>query len=129
MFLYLSWDDSIKTHPNNKPYDFIVDLPKTLRFLEKWEVALSDIKVKSSKKNSFYFVVDFCQESFLKGSQLPVLRRVDEKVSAFAVPYFLDITKNEIQSIRVSLVDQNLDFYQLSDIDCVLELREKNEST
>ena len=126
MFMYISWKDSLKTHPSNKPYNFIVDLPKTVRFRENWEVALTDIKVKSPKKASFYFLVDFCDESFLQGNRFPLLRRVDEKARYYPFPYFVDINKTEIQAIRVTILDENLNFYPLSDIDCTLKLRKKS---
>ena len=127
MYLYLSWKDSIETHPFNQANDFIVDLPKTLRLEGSWEVALTDVKIKSTKKASFYLLVDFCEENFLGGSQYPVLRRVDEKSTNYPFPYFVKTTKSELQSIRVSLLDQSLKPFQLSDIDCVLNLRRKNE--
>ena len=54
MFLYIGWQDSLEFHPFNRPNDFIVDLPKNLLLEGKWEVALTDIKVKSPNKSTFY---------------------------------------------------------------------------
>ena len=79
MFLYAGWQDSLEVHPFNRPNDFIIDLPKSLLLEGKWEVALTDIKVRSPKKYTFYLLADFWEESFLKGSQYPVLWRVDVK--------------------------------------------------
>ena len=127
MYLYLSWKDSIETHSFNKANDFITDLPKTLRLPGSWEVALTDIKIRSAKKVSFYLLVDFCEESILGGSQYPVLRRVDEKTVHYPFPYFVKTTKSELQSIRVTALDQGFKPFQLSDIDCVLKLRRRHE--
>ena len=129
MLLYLSWKDSIGTHPDNKPYDFIVDLPKTVRLEGFWEVALTDIKVKATKKTSFYLSIDFCEESIFKGSRYPVLRRVDDKIKQYAFPHFVRVNKSELQSIRVTLVEKNLNFFPASDIDCTLILRRRNENS
>ena len=126
MFLYVSWTDSLHIHRMNKPYNFIVDFPKTLHLEGQWEVALMDIIIKSSKKSSFYLLADFCEESLLKGSQRTILRRVDNKNSHYSFPYYGKITKLDIQSIRVIALDQNLDFFQLTDIECILHLRKVN---
>ena len=125
MYLYIGWRDSIGTHPNSRPYDFIVDLPKTLRLEDQWEVALTDIKVKSTKKVSFYVVVDFCEESILQGSQYQVLRRIDDKTIQYPVRYFVKIVKSKLQSIKISLLDQKLQFYEVSDFLCTLKLKKK----
>ena len=129
MFLYIGWQDSLEVHPFNRPNDFIVDLPKSLLLQGKWEVALTDIKVKAPKKSTFYVLADFCEESFLKGSQYPVLRRVDGKEAQYTLPYFVETNKSEVRSIRLSILDQNLKPYQLSDIECTLYLRKKYVDT
>ena len=123
MFLYLGWRDSIKTHRSNKPYNFIVDLPKTLLLEGEWEVALTDIKIKASKRVSFYILTDFCEESIVKGSQRSVLRRVDDKFGIYPLPYYVKVIKSEIQRVRVIVLDQNLDFFELTEINCTLHLR------
>ena len=115
MFLYIGWQDSLEVHPFNRPNDFIVDLPKSLLLQGKWEVALTDIKVRAQK--------------FLKGSQYPVLRRVDGKEAQYTLPYFVETNKSEVRSIRLSILDQNLKPYQLSDIECTLYLRKKYVDT
>ena len=125
MYLYIAWKDSLGTHPNNQPYDFIVDLPKTLRLEDQWEVSLTDIKVRSTKRASFYLVVDFCEERILGGSQYPVLRRIDDKSSQYTFPYFVKVVKAELQSLRFTLLDQNLKFYEVTDFVCTLKLKKK----
>ena len=125
MFLYVSWQDSLEIHPSNRPNNFIVDLPKSLLLEGKWEVALTDIKVKSPKKSTFYLLVDFCKESFLKGSQYPVLRRVDGKEAEYTLPYFVETNKSELRSFRLSIVDQKLNPFHLMEIECTLHLRKK----
>ena len=124
MFLYVGWQDSLEVHPFNRPNDFIVDLPKSLLLEGKWE-----IKVRSPKKSTFYVLANFCEESFLKGSQYPVLRRVDEKEAQYTLPYLIETNKYEVRSIRLSFLDQNLKPYQLSDIECTLYLRKKYVDT
>ena len=123
MFLYVGWQDSLEFHPFNRPNDFIVDLPKNLLLQGKWEVALMDIKVRSQKKSTFCVLADFCEESFLKG------RRVDGKEAQYTLPYFVKTNKAEVRSIRLSILDQNLKPYQLSDIECTLYLRKKYVDT
>ena len=88
-----------------------------------------DIKVRAPKKSTFYVLADFCEESFLKGSQYPVLRRVDGKEAQYTLPYFVETNKSEVRSIRLSILDQNLKPYQLSDIECTLYLRKKYVDT
>ena len=70
MFLYIGWQDSLEVHPFNRPNDFIVDLPKSFLLQGKWEVALTDIKVRAPKKSTFYVLADFCEE-FFKGKSVP----------------------------------------------------------
>ena len=124
--MFINWQDSSEFHPSNNPNNFIVDLPKSLLLEGKWEVALTDIKVKSSKKSTFYLLSDICEESFLKGSRYPVLRRVYSKEAEYNLPYYVDVNKSEVQSIRLILLDQNLNPLNLSDIECTLHLRKKN---
>ena len=123
MFLHVGWKDSIDLHPGNRPNDFIVDLPKTLHLEGEWQIALADIKVKTAKKSSFYLLADFCEESLLKGSLYPVLRRVDQKETHYPFPYFLQVTKAEVQSLKLTIVDQNLKPYEVNEFDCTLCLR------
>ena len=107
MFLYIGWQDSLEVHPFNRPNDFIVDLPKSLLLQGKWEVALTDIKVRAPKKSTFYVLAE----------------------AQYTLPYFVETNKSEVRSIRLSILDQNLKPYQLSDIECTLYLRKKYVDT
>ena len=70
------------------------------------------------------------RREFFKEKSVPcVLRRVDEKEAQYTLPYFVETNKSEVRSIRLSILDQNLKPYQLSDIDCTLYLRKNYVDT
>ena len=125
MFMHIKWNDSIDLHPSNKPNEFIVDLPKTLQLEDDWETALTDIKIKSANKSSFYLFTDFCEESCLKGTLYPVLHRVDQKETQYCFPYFVKVNKTELRSIKFTILDPNLKAYDLTDFQCTLYLRKR----
>ena len=49
--------------------------------------------------------------------------RVDQKETHYQFPYFLKLTKAEVQSLKLTNVDQNLKDYEVNEFDSLLCLR------
>jgi hypothetical protein len=75
--LYLSSKDSISLFPENKPTNFTVKLPETIINTGIWVCALVDITTDNPSADDFFLVcTDIVQETIVRTSQYPILRRV-----------------------------------------------------
>ena len=48
---------------------------------------------------------DICEDSYVFGALLPVLRRLDTKVDTLSHPNFIKVAKPEFSTIRIYLKD------------------------
>jgi len=79
-YLFRGSADSLHTHVNNKAGDFVVDLPRTYRLDGHWECALTEATFVCDLEqltDRLYFCSDVIEDSYVKGTALPVLRSVD----------------------------------------------------
>ena len=67
-FKFISSDDSFSFHPENKIYNFIVELPERLNPLGKREVGLCDFFQTESSPEVLYIFTDLCDYSYVKDS-------------------------------------------------------------
>ena len=92
LVMYLSSADSLNVHPANSNTDFIVDLPLNLQLCGQWELALLEL----NRKN-VYVYCDWCRESVIIGSLLPVLRKVNNEIQHILYIAMHPGTKNRIR--------------------------------
>ena len=125
--MFISSDDSKIFHTNNKYYDFIVELGRTYQFLDnspwrsknQWFVALQDINLQSNKKDDDLSLIDdiivscdFIVPSFVKGTELRILRQVtlneNAQLDTINHPYYMQVNRTHFSNIKITLLDKNL---------------------
>ena len=113
-YVHVSSEDS-KLFYDNKPYDFTVYLPETIKFRSRhWGVALAEIHYAlstTSGVNSIDIYSDICIGSIIHEKKSPILRSVtvqdlppDRHVilhKNFNPLFYMSISKNDIRQIRV----------------------------
>ena len=116
-YLYLSSSDSKDVHPNNTPVDFIVDLPQPLQLDRYWEIALLDIN-----RNNVIVYCDWCKESTINGSLLPVLRKMKKIITS---PHYVPVHPGYKARVHIYIKDHfqnNLSFID-QPLMCTLQLK------
>jgi hypothetical protein len=111
-YLYLSSSDS-----NDTPVDFIVDLPQPLQLDEYWEIALLNIN-----RNNVIVYCDWCKESTINGSLLPVLRKMGHQIN---YPHHVSIHPGYKARVHIYIKDHfhnNLSFID-QPLMCTLQLK------
>ena len=129
-FFHVHWKDSNNVYKLNRPQHFIFDLPSVLTLEpNKWEVAVIDFKFIGPTKNPVYLLTDICEDSYIHGTLLPVLRRLDSKLGRFSFPQFIKVSKQEVQSIKILVKDRLMREVDLRDFYCTLCLRQIGSTT
>ena len=103
-YLYVCSTDSFKYHPTNSAWDFIIELPQSLAGCEY--VALGEIQY-SAYTGRLIVCSDICEESYIRDRSMPILRRVSQPGELDRLQ-FLRTTRSEIQRIRISILDEEL---------------------
>ena len=122
-YYYLNWRDSVHLNSQNKPNNFIINLPKPVSLEGCWEVALTEHRIKTSSKDPIYVFSDICEDSYVFGALSPVLRRLDKKVDTLSHPNFIKVAKLEFSTIRIYLKDCFMKEQVVQDFYCTLCLR------
>ena len=92
LVMYLSSADSQNVHPGNSNTDFIIYLPSELLLDGNWELALLEL----NRKN-VYIYCDWCLESVINRSLLPVLRKVNMGILHLIYIPIYPGTKNRVR--------------------------------
>ena len=121
-YLYLASNDSLRFHPLNSSWDYTVELPQTL--LGTWKCALGEIRFSNSLDQDIYVFADICETSLIKDAYLPILRTV-KKPGEIITPYFMDMSRTNIQRIRIYLRDSQLHTpeYDIGTVTCTILLQ------
>lgn len=122
-YIYLSSQDSLDIHPNNKWYDFTVKLSSIIDLHGRWSCALMDIDYENVN-HELYVYTDICHYSYVLDGQFPLLRRVYSPVE-FINPYFINIIHSQIGSIRIYIRDRKGEIPNISitRLTCTLQFR------
>lgn len=133
LFLFVSSDDSNTIFPGNDATKFTVQLPRLIDLKGTWVCGLTEISLKNNFITTPRQVIvssDLIEESFIRDTQWPVLRRVVLKPNEdidfiFSDPYYHKIVQKQAHRIHIYLRDQNLQKVQLSsgELSCVLHLK------
>ncbi len=104
-------------------------LPKDFYLEGVWEVALSEIRLKTLS-HSVFFCANFVDQSAINNIQLPVLRQLfpgeskEEYIyKEFSKEQFYRVNTRLLRYIELYLCDQSGIRQSPSDIDCVLHFR------
>ena len=133
-YLFLASEDSSEYFPNNKGYDFTIELPRILELEGKWECALINFSTdkKSEDLSDMYVFCDIVQESYVRNSNLPILtvvryvtkRKFEHNLTVDHVLYH-KISRSNISSLRIYITDSDLNNVSLltGTSKCILHLR------
>ena len=97
--LFLASNDSLLTHVNNTAGDFVVVLPRRYRLDGTWECTISEITFFSEFEqltDRIYVYADMIDDSYVRGTTLPVLRSIDVDADTM-----VDISFNPLFYIKV----------------------------
>lgn len=135
-YVFISSIDSLTTRPNNKPYDFIVDLGRSYTldscggWRGLWCVALLEAKLSTSQgeqsiPGDTFLLCDLAQSSYVRGTEQPVLRLLEggedtHHSASLYQAYYIGLKRDTFSSIRIQLRDKNLDDLKKLDSDAVL---------
>ena len=100
MFFILSSKDSLDMHPKNFAWDFTVDLKKIIPLSGNWECALVDLKY-TGNYGDLYVFSDICEPNYVSERYLPILRVTDQGSNSFSYPYYMKISRDHIDRIRI----------------------------
>ena len=125
-YLFLSSSDSKTNHPDNKWFDFTVDLASTLNLTDQWECALLDIKCSPSTERDFVMFTDIIGQSNIRENTASVFRYVFSSETVFTRPYFVPISRSYISHVRIYIRDMETrdeptEF--VSEVNCTLGFR------
>ena len=103
-----------KQYFSNTPNIFTVQLNKQIQFDGYWVVALTEFDLKNNHPGSritngeIFVCCDICQETFVGGREIPLLRRItlerdkDSNI-IFSLPYYISVKVSQIQQIQIYL--------------------------
>ena len=127
-YLFLSSKDSLRDYPNNKWYDFTVDLPSELILEGDWECALMDGIPRVDRELVVF--CDIAEQSYFSNGTASVLRCVFQSTNIFVNPYYIPINRNRTGHVRIHIRDlvtgREPSEYDL-DLTCTLGLRLKSK--
>jgi hypothetical protein len=119
-YIYVSSDDSSQYY-KNKPYDFTVYLPESLKFKgrQTWEVGLAETQYTLSgdfKSNMIEVYTDMTSSSIIHGRKKPVLRALTiQNLTLKALTlhknpnpiFYIPVNKNDLRQVRVYILTSN----------------------
>ena len=115
-YLYLCPSDSVS------PCDFLVDLPAEYNLHGEWTCGLTEIHFNNilEFQNGLYVFCDVCDDTFVKNANLPLLRRIhsnkDSSSYYFHPIYYSKISRQNIQRLRIYILDENLKPFKYSGV-------------
>ena len=122
MYLFLSSDDCLDSHPDNHAWDFTVDLGKYVNLKGEWECALMDLR--SPLKGEVYVYSDLCASSFVSGSYASILRIVNNRTT-MDPPYYMPVAHDYVGHVRVYIRTEKNEMPSFTNkrLTCTLHLR------
>ena len=135
-YLFLSSRDSLDLYQKNAPSECWIQLPRLYTLDGQWKCALTDISVEcdfSPRCSRLYLCCDFVEESYVRETSLPVLRNIEVtgrykklKYEAYAHPIYVPVKANQLRTISLRLVDENLGplTFNSNSLHCVLHFQQ-----
>ena len=115
-YLFLSSEDSNMIYPGNTGSEFIVQLPETLILEGLWYCSLKEFVIpnKQRKGQELNICSDFCEDSFVSGKRVGVLRRIYTTVGGviaetFNQPYYIKVNSSHLNRLSFHIKNENLE--------------------
>ena len=136
LYLYLHSRDSLELYPKNSPTECWIQLPKRYTLEGQWSCALIDLSLDcdfSPRRNRLYLCCDFVEDSYVRGTSLPVLRNIEVnvrykklKTEQFSHPLFIPVKVPHLHTLKLYLLDSQLHpvNFKENDLHCVLHLKQ-----
>ena len=131
-YIILRSDDNKEMFPENRPYDFVTQLPFQLILDGTWEIGLTEITLSNEDvSRDLYVCSNLVDESIVGQYQMKILRRVVFSISnqmenqIFNLPYFLPIRVRNTKTVHVFIKDRQdeLASFLTKPVTVVLQLR------
>ena len=111
-FIFLSSEDSLSYHPDNTPYNFIVELKESLQIIGEWEVGICDFFCSETISQKCYIFSDIVDYSYVRNSLEPILRTLMPSNASssifFPIIFYFPIKVNSLNRIRVYIKDNQM---------------------
>ena len=107
-YVWISSDQNKDIYPNNKPYQFKIQLPQTIPINGNCLIGLCEIRgLKKQRSKEIFICCDQCQYSIVDDKLYPVLRCVDtsDEVKIIHTPFYV--------SSKITSSIDHLSFYIL----------------
>ena len=107
-YIFLSSKDSLRFHPDNKGYNFTVELPERVELRGNWKVALCDIFFNEKISDTLMVCSDICDYSFVRDSLEPILRMVmpnNKRSQIFSDRFYLGVRQSNLGRIKIYIKD------------------------
>ena len=100
---------------DNKPNCFRIQLNKQVQLDGYWTVALTEFTTESwnsnKKSREVFICCDLCEETFVGGKDMPLLRRVylgekPETNTIYKLPYYVPVKVGQLQQICIYITDR-----------------------
>lgn len=126
MYLNLSSRDSLKFHPQNNSYDFIIELPNQI--VGRYKCALFDFFCDSAFTGDLYVYTDICEPEYVSDSVLPLLRIVSE-AGELTTPHFKVCSRQQFKRINIYIRDRdfNTPSFDIGVVRMTIALEEMSE--
>ena len=112
MRMVLKSSDSPSVHPNNRPTDFRVRLPRPFPLEGKWTVELTEFhntNVEQTSDCEIFVFSSICDESIVGEHKKPLLRQIvveDAKNVIYLRPYRIPLRLNNFSDVHVYIRDK-----------------------
>ena len=114
IYFFLSSADSLSFHPNNKAYNFTVEVPERANLVGEWEVGICDFYASTVINETLYLFSDIVDYSYVRNSMQGILRLLPQsnsnKYQLFNNVYYLPIKNKKFSRIRIYIKNKNLHF-------------------
>ena len=103
-YMIISSNEFDSIYPLNTNTTFSIDLPSNLCLNSSWEVALSEVWVRSQEnREQVDLCADFCVESLVNGKFVQLLRRIEVKKGynhiIYSNPNYFHISRGDLKHI------------------------------
>ena len=131
VYFFLSSIDSLKFHPNNKAYNFTVEVPERTSLSGDWEVGICDFHASTVTNETLYLFTDIVDYSYVRNSMQGILRLLPQtnsnKYQLFNKIYYLPVKNLNFSRIQIYIKNKNLQFASslTGMVELTLHLRKK----
>ena len=112
VYFFLSSVDSLNFHPNNKAYNFTVEVPERTSLSGEWEVGICDFYVSTVTNETLYLFSDIVDYSYVRNSIQGILRLLPQtnsnKYQLFNKIYYLPVKNLTFSRIQIYIKNKNL---------------------